>query len=185
MRCASKQGAVLMFFRPEAKAALWRWREVLSAAALVLVGAWWIIGPGGLLALPGWAVVVGGFALALVGVQRMRFRGAGDGAGAVQVVEGQVGYFGPETGGVVALVMLERLILSATQEPAHWRLEAAEQEPVLIPVNAAGAEALFDAFATLDGLRTERMLAALNAKRRHEVVIWERPPLRPAHALLH
>jgi len=174
-----------MFFRPEAKAALWRWREVLSAAAMVLLGAWWITGPGGLLTLPGWAFVLGGFALAIIGVQRVRFRGAGDGAGAVQVVEGQIGYFGPETGGVVALTTLERLVLDATQEPALWRLEAVDQKPVLIPVNAAGAEALFDAFATLEGLRTERMLNALNAKRRQEVVIWERTPLRPAHALLH
>ncbi len=174
-----------MFFRPEAKAALWRWREVLSAAGLVLLGAWWITGPGGLLVLPGWAFVLGGIALAFIGVQRVRFRGAGDGAGAVQVVEGQIGYFGPETGGVVALTTLKRLVLDATREPKQWRLEAADQEPVIIPVNAAGAEALFDAFATLEGLRTERMLSALNTKHSHEVVIWERTPLRPAHALLH
>jgi hypothetical protein len=174
-----------MFFRPEAKAALWRWREVLSAVALVLLGAWWITGPAGLLAFPGWALALGGTALGVVGAQRVRFRGAGDGAGAVQVVEGQVGYFGPQTGGVVALNTLERLILDARIEPAQWRLEAAGQEPVLIPVNAAGTEALFDAFAKLEGLRTERMLAALNAKRRHEVVIWERTPLRPARSLLH
>ena len=92
-----------MFFRPEAKAALWRWREVLAAAALVLVGLWWIMGPGRLLALPGWALVLAGVALCVVGVQRARFRGPGDGPGAVQVDEGQIAYFGPLTGGVVAI----------------------------------------------------------------------------------
>lgn len=174
-----------MFFRPEAKAALWRWREVLVALGLFLFGLWLIIGPGLLLALPGWALLLGGAALGFVGVQRARFRGAGDGQGAVQVDEGQVAYFGPLTGGAVALENLERLSLDATARPAHWRLDAPGQAAVLIPVNAAGSDALFDAFAKLPGLRTERMLTELNAKRSHAVVIWERTPLRPAHALLH
>lgn len=174
-----------MFFRPEAKAALWRWREVLAAAALVLVGLWWIMGPGRLLALPGWALVLAGVALCVVGVQRARFRGPGDGPGAVQVDEGQIAYFGPLTGGVVALRDLERLTLDAGLRPAHWCLEASGQAALLIPVNAAGSDALFDAFATLPGLRTERMLSELRGNSGHAVVIWERTPLRPAHTLLH
>ena len=176
-----------MFFRPEAKAALWQWREVLAAAALALLGMWWVIGPGGLLAVVGWALMLGGAALCFVGVQRARFRseGAGDGPGAIQVDEGQIAYYGPLTGGVVALTALERLSLDGSASPAHWRLDAPGQAAVLIPVNAAGADALFDAFATLPGLRTERMLSELSADRGHPVVIWERTPLRPAHALLH
>ncbi len=174
-----------MFFRPEAKAALWRWREVLLAAGLALLGGWWIVGPGRLLAVPGWALVAGAMALAFVGVQRARFRGAGDGPGAVQVDEGQIAYFGPLTGGVVALRALERLSLDATLHPAHWRLDQPGQAAVMIPVNAAGSDALFDAFATLPGLRTERMLAELRSDKVQTVVIWERKPLRPAHAVLH
>ncbi len=174
-----------MFFRPEAKAVLWRWREVFVGVGLALFGLWWVIGPGLLLALPGWALVLGGIALSLVGAQRGRFRGAGDGLGAVQVDEGQIAYFGPLTGGVVALAALERLSLDRTASPAHWRLDAPEQAPVMIPVNAAGADALFDAFSKLPGLRIERMLSELRAERGNAVVIWERTPLRPAHALLH
>lgn len=174
-----------MFFRPEAKAALWRWREMLVAAALGLVGLWWIIGPGRLLALPGWAFFLAAIALGLVGFQRGRFRGESDGPGAVQVDEGQIAYFGPLTGGVVALAALERLSLDATARPAHWRLDAPDQASVMIPVNAAGSDALFDAFSKLPGLKTERMLAELRNNRGHAVVIWERTPLRPAHALLH
>lgn len=174
-----------MFFRPEAKAVVWRWREVVVAGGVACLGLWWIIGPGRLLAVPGWALVLAAVALAAVGVQRARFRGTGDGPGAVQVDEGQIAYFGPLTGGVVALHALERLSLDGTQQPAHWQLDAPEQAPVLIPVNAAGADALFDAFATLPGLRTERMLAELRRGSGHITVIWERTPLRPAHALLH
>jgi len=175
----------MTFFRPEAKALLWRWREVLIAVGVALLGLWWIIGPGQLLALPGWASVVVGAALCFVGVQRARFRSTGDGAGAVQVDEGQIAYFGPLTGGVIALNALERLSLDATQKPVHWRLDAPGQEALMIPVNAAGSDALFDAFAKLPGLRTERMLSEMKAQHGHAVVIWERTPLRPAHALLH
>lgn len=175
----------MTFFRPEAKAALWRWRELIVAAALAVLGLWWITGPGLLLAVPGWALVLAAMAIGFIGVQRGRFRGEGGGVGAVQVDEGQIAYFGPLTGGVVALTALERLSLDATAQPAHWRLDAAGQAAVLIPVNAEGADALFDAFATLPNLRTERMLTELRADRSHAVVIWERTPLRPPHALLH
>ncbi|MEP1793026.1 hypothetical protein [Parasphingorhabdus sp.] len=174
-----------MFFRPEAKEALWRWRELLVAAGLAVLGGWWITGPGGLLALLGGGLLVGALALALLGVQRARFRGDGGGVGAVQVDEGQIAYLGPLTGGVMALTAIERLSLDSTMKPAHWRLDSQEQGTLLIPVNAAGSDALFDAFSTLKGLRTERMLAELSGRSPHVVVIWERSPLRPAHTLLH
>jgi hypothetical protein len=44
---------------------------------------------------------------------------------------------------------------------------------------------LSDAFATLPGLRTERMLSEMNTSEDQAVVIWERSPLRPAHVRLH
>ncbi|WP_299563448.1 hypothetical protein [uncultured Sulfitobacter sp.] len=175
----------MTFFRPEAKTALWRWREVLVAAAIFVLGLWWTWGPGQLLAIPGAALMLGGIALALIGVQRGRFRGDADGPGAIQVEGGQIAYFGPLTGGVIALADLERLSLDATATPPHWFLESKGRDGLAIPVNAAGSEALFDAFVSLPGIRTERMLAELRSGKPQTVVIWERTPLRPAHALLH
>jgi len=173
------------FFRPEAQAAIWRWREVLLGGLVALFGIWFILGPGFLLAIPGYGLLVAGVALIWLGVQRGRFRGAGGGAGAVQVDEGQVTYFGPLTGGSVALRELQSLTLDGTLFPAHWRLTQDGSPALLIPVNAAGSEALFDAFATLPGLKTERMLHTLNNNPREAVVIWHRGPLRPSGALLH
>ena len=173
------------FFRPEARAALWRWREVIAGGGAVLLALWMILGPGFLVGLLGYAVLIGGALLIWLGVQRARFRGPGGGAGAVQVDEGQVTYYGPLTGGTVALRELESLTLDGGMYPAHWRLQQRGEEPLYIPVNAAGAEALFDAFAALPGLRTERMLSALNTNPHQAIVIWQRGPLRPEGTLLH
>lgn len=162
------------FLRPEARIFIARWREALIGCAVALLGFWFVVGPGRLLVLPGFAGLVFGVILIVIGVQRGRFRGPGGGPGTVQVIEGQVAYFGPLTGGAVALRELERLTLDATMKPAHWRLDQRDQPPLLIPVNADGAEALFDAFATLPGLKTERMLTQLRQNRRSEVLVWQR-----------
>lgn len=173
------------FFRPEAMAAIMRWREVLVGVGLAVLGLWWILGPGDLLALVGAGLVLVAGGLILIGIQRGRFRGPGGGAGAVQVDEGQITYFGPLTGGAVALREMERLTLDRAMYPPHWRLDQRGSPALLIPVNAAGADALFDAFATLPGLRTERMLSELSEDGRAAVVIWERTPLRPQAVRLH
>ncbi len=173
------------FFRPEAVAAVKRWREALVGLALAVLGLWWIMGPGELLALVGAVLVLIAGGLILIGIQRGRFRGPGGGAGAVQVDEGEITYFGPLTGGVVALRELERLTLDRAMYPPHWRLDQRGSPALMIPVNAAGSDALFDAFASLPGLRTERMLSELGEDSKAAVVIWERAPLRPQAARLH
>lgn len=175
----------MSFARPEARAALWRWREVLTGCAIAILGASWVLGPGGLLGWVGWLLVVAGLALAVIGVQRARFRAGSDGPGIVTVDEGQITYFGPLTGGAVALSEIERLTLDPTAKPPHWVLGQPGQPPLHIPVNAKGAEALFDVFATLPDLRTEHMLGALNGPGIHPVVVWERNServmLQPLH----
>lgn len=164
----------MTFFRPEATAALWRWREVLIGVALAVLALCWLAGPGGLLGFVAPAVLVAAGALIMIGLQRGRFRGAGGGLGTVQVDEGQVTYFGPLTGGTVALREMSRLILDGAQRPAHWRLEQPDHAPVMIPVNADGADFLFDAFASLPGLKTENMLTQLRDAPTKPVLIWQR-----------
>lgn len=171
--------------RPEAKAQLMRWREVLAGCFCAGLGLWWLIGPGHLLMLPAVGLLFAGSALIWVGVQRARFRAAGQGPGSVRVDEGQITYFGPLTGGAVALRELTHLTLDKSLFPAHWRLLQPGSTELLIPVNAEGADALFDAFATLPGLRTERMLNALQGSDTHAIVIWQRDSGTPALATLH
>ncbi|MEM1004924.1 MAG: hypothetical protein AAGK26_06060 [Pseudomonadota bacterium] len=175
----------MSFIRPEAKFALWRWREVLVALPVLFVGVGWIGGPGGLLGWLGWILITIAVALAVIGLQRARFRTGAGGPGVVTVDEGQIAYFGPIEGGIVATREIERLGLDPSLTPAQWMLDQPGQPTLHIPVNAEGAEALFDVFSALPGLKTEQMLAELNSKSAHPVVIWERRPSRPAHIRLH
>ncbi|WP_282076876.1 hypothetical protein [Epibacterium ulvae] len=175
----------MSFIRPEARAALWRWRELIFAAALVALGLWWAVGSFGILRWIGWAIVCLGVLFSVVAGQRFRFRLGAGGPGLVSVKEGQITYFGPLSGGAIALSEMNSLQLDHTAKPSHWVLEQSGQPPLAIPVNAQGADALFDVFSTLSGLKTERMLTELHSSGDHHVVIWERNPSRAAHHRLH
>jgi len=164
----------MSFIRPEARAALWRWREVLSGIIVAMLGASWVLGPGGMLGWIGWGLIIVGLALGLIGVQRARFRAETGGPGVVQVDEGQIAYFGPLTGGVAAISDLTLLSLDPTMKPAHWVLEQSTQTSLFIPVNAEGVDALFDVFAALPGLKPQTILSALNSATDHPLVIWQR-----------
>ncbi|WP_420820908.1 hypothetical protein [Rhodosalinus halophilus] len=171
--------------RAEALAALSRWREAMAGLALAALGLWAALASFGLLAWLGWAAVAAGVALVFAGVQRGRFRGRQGGPGLVEVVEGRIAYFGPLEGGTVALSEIEELRLDPSARPPVWVLIQPERPPLSIPVNAEGADQLFDAFASLPGLRTGHLLAELEKGGRWPVVIWEHPSRRAQRPLLH
>ncbi|SFE31978.1 hypothetical protein [Roseivivax sediminis] len=168
--------------RPEARAALSRWAETLAGLAVALLGILWATGSGGVL---GWVVTVAGAALAAAGAQRARFGMGGGGPGIVDVTEGRIAYFGPLDGGVVDLDALESLTLDPSGRPAHWVLGRPEEPPLSIPLTAQGADGLFDAFAALPELDTERMLREMRRRPDRPVVIWRRPHLRDTALRLH
>lgn len=166
----------MSFVRPEARAAIWRMREVLAGLVLLLLALWCGLNAGGVLWLFALAFGLGGVSLVWIGLQRLRFRGEVGGVGVVQVDEGEITYFGPLSGGSVSVLELRRLILDRSGMPGHWRLEQAGQAPLMIPLDATGTDLLFDAFSALPGLNTKRMLTALEAEGTDSVVIWEREP---------
>jgi len=139
------------FLRPEARATLWRWRDVIGAAIIILLGLWWL-----------------GIANGVV-----RWLGAG-GPGIVSVIERKLAYFGPLTGGTFDLEDITSLSLDPTAKPAHWVVTGPNLQTLEIPVNAAGSDALFDAFATLPGIRTQKLLDALEHTPDARIVIWQR-----------
>ncbi|WP_135504524.1 hypothetical protein [Roseovarius aestuariivivens] len=168
----------MSFVRPEAMQALRQYREVIAGACCLGVALWWMLGPGGILAWVGGALGLAGAALVAIGVQRARFRSGSGGPGVVQVDEGRVTYFGPLTGGSVDLSELTALHLDPSGQPAHWALYQPGQPPLLIPLTAEGADQLFDTFATLPGLRTGRLLSAMQTHGGQPVTVWEHVPNR-------
>lgn len=148
--------------RPEAMAALARWREVALAAGIIALGLW-LMGQGGLVLLPvGGALVALGAGMALLALRRLRFAQAPAAPGLVEVDEGQVSYFGPVSGGFVSLREVVELRLLARGGQRFWRLKQADGQALLVPVDAAGSEGLFDAFSALPGMDSQSLVAALD-----------------------
>lgn len=160
--------------RPELRAWALKWREALIGVGIGALGLYWALTGIGLLSWIGWGVALTAPVLVVAGVQRGRFRSGSDGPGVVTVDEGQVAYFGPLTGGAVALTELLRLSLDGESRPPCWVLEQPGQPDLMIPLTAQGADALFDVFAALPGIRTDRMLEEMRRKSDRRVMIWER-----------
>lgn len=163
------------FFRPEAMAVLTRWREVLMAAAVILIGVWIAMRPGGVIVTGFGYVLIGlGAAFMVPAVRRARFLTGTDGPGAVQVDERRILYMGPVSGGAMALDDLR--VLSVRRDGADqvtWVL-ADTTQLLVIPVDAAGADALFDAFAALPGLNVERLIQAVQSRTKGSQRLWVR-----------
>lgn len=164
----------MSFVRPEIAAGLSRWQEVLLALGLGLVGLWIALSPRGPI-LPGfgWVLVAIAVALLPVAIRRARFVSSGDGPGVVRLSEGRISYLGPLHGGVVSLDELSSLGLRHEAGRAIWQL----RDPATfleVPVDALGADGLFDAFARLPGLRASVLLAALDAPSGDARTLWRR-----------
>lgn len=154
----------MSFIRPEVAVTLHRWREVFAAAALAALGGWvglW----GGYFFLALGLVLLGlGLGWLVLGLRRMRFQQGGEAPGMVRVTEAQIAYLGPRVGGFVGLPELAEIRLLTLRGRRIWKLRQADGETLHIPVEAAGAEALFDAFAALPGMDTAALVSALAAE---------------------
>ena len=170
--------------RPQARAALWRWREVVAGGGLAVLGLWWVLAGIGIVHWLGWALLAAALALVLAGVQRARFRTGAGGPGVVVVDEGLIAYLGPHTGGAVALSEMTALTLDASG-PRRWRLSQPGRPDLEIPLDAEGADALFDAFAALPGLRSGQVVAAMRRAAPGLHLLWERAGQEKARPRLH
>ncbi len=174
--------------RPELRDALYRRREVAGLAALSVPGLW-MVWQGGYLLLPlGIMLIAASVTLAWLAERRLRFVQPAAAPGVIEVVEGQIGYFGPAFGGMIAIDDLAELRLVSAGARRLWRLTTAEGETLLIPIGAEGEAMLYDVLSGLPGMETGRLLAAAagqapppgagNLPRLQAVdsrVIWRRP----------
>jgi hypothetical protein len=159
--------------RDDVLAAAHRGRELIAAGIVALVGLWlmWL---GGYLLFPVGAVILALCAVWAVQTwRRLRFSQDLAAPGVVDVDEGQVGYLGPTFGGFVALPDLVELRILTMQGQRLWRLKQSDGQALLIPVSAAGAERLFDAFAGLPGMDSQSLVDAAGGKS-GDGVVWQR-----------
>jgi hypothetical protein len=166
---------------PERLALLRRWREALIGAACLLVGLWLVSMTLGLPWLLGGALCVVGAVLIAGGVRRARFGTGAEAPGVVEAIEGRIAYFGPVSGGVVALDDLTVVSFHAGPRGAFWRLAVPGQAPLDVPQGARGAEDLLDALAPLPGMdgaamvRASRLGDGAAPGAPGETVVWRRP----------
>lgn len=169
------------FLRPEVRALLYRWREVLLAGALLLWGLWWVLTGTGITTWLGYIFSLIGIGWGVAAMQRARFAQGDDGPGVVQIRERRLAYFGPLDGGIMDVADLSRLEIDPTSHPdPSWILTSIEGQVLAIPINAKGAEGLFDVFAALPDIKTHVVLDVLSHTPDARVTVWSR--VRP---LLH
>jgi hypothetical protein len=154
----------MSFVRPEILAGLVRWREVITSGAGVALGVWLCLMPGYVLPAFGGILIALGLGFGVLALRRLRFRQDGDAPGLVRVTEAQIAYMGPRIGGFVGLPDLSELRLLSHRGRRVWKLRAATGEVLHIPVEAAGADSLFDAFSGLPGMDIGALLAALGTE---------------------
>lgn len=163
------------FLRPEVRAFFWRWREVLLACVVLALGLWWALTGFGINRWLGYIFCAIGIGWGIAGIQRARFAQDGDGPGVVQIRERRLAYFGPLDGGVIDVADLSRLEIDPTSHPApSWILTSIEGNSLAIPINAKGAEDLFDVFAALPEIKTTTVLDVLSRTPDARVTVWSR-----------
>ena len=168
------------FIRPEIRRLAIRWAEPSAASLVVLTGLIVLlrgIARYNLVAeLVGLAILLLGLAAFWAGLRRAQFRLHGaDGPGLVEVTEQQISYLTAEGGASVELQMMSRLeIRHSIGLGRVWVLHQSGAPTLYIPVSAKGTGALFDAFAALPGIDTQRLIAALNSNAERRLVIWRR-----------
>ena len=155
----------MSFVRPEVAAALTAHRETIAAGGVGALGLWLVAAGGGYVPpVLGLILFTFGLVWGLQALRRRRFAQGGEAPGVVRVTEAQIAYLGPRTGGFVGLPDLTEVRLLTLRGRRIWKLRPLEGDALHIPVEAEGAEALFDAFATLPGMDTAALVAALSAE---------------------
>lgn len=167
------------FIRPEVRAALWRWREVLAGLAIVAVGFALVSGAYGLLPMIGGVIVFIGFLLVAAGVQRGRVKPRSGGQGLIELDEGRLTFLNREQGAIVELPEVLRIEIITTgagpaEDDLFWVFHTTSGQVARIPGAAVGSEKLFDALAAFPGADYSKVIAASGSTEDNVFVIWQK-----------
>ena len=151
----------MAFFRPEVLTLLKRWSGVIEGGVSVLTGLWLLSHPGWITLLLGVGLTALGLSWALLAWRRMRFAGNPSAPGLVEIDEGRLRFLHPTLGGEISLNDLADLHLLELRGRQVWRLKDLSGQALLVPLDASGAERLFDALSVLPGLNSAALVGAL------------------------
>ena len=165
--------------RPDLRTLLRGRAELLVHVGVTLLGLWLAFLGGWFFALVGGGVILVGVSLTIGALRHMPFRRPIAGPGVVELVEGAVRYYGAtEPGGEIALRDLVEIRLLRVRGRAHWRLRSQDGQALLVPIDAAGAAVMADAFDTLPRLDMGALSSALSqVSQQPEAIrtVWRRP----------
>lgn len=177
----------MTLIRPELRMHLRRWREAFVGFLVIALGARWSFGlSGGMLHWLGFSLLFLGGSMFWLGVRRARLFQKGDGLGVVDVTERLITYMGPEGGGSLSIESLVYVAIHTEMDMtdtdcvanidlknsnAVWKLRGDDGQ-LSVPVNACGADALFDALTVLPNVDFSAALDAMSATAPNTFVIW-------------
>ncbi len=165
--------------------------ELGFAFGVGLVGGYWLI-LGGYVFTPLGALLIAVAApWAIAAYRRLRFVQSIASEGLIEVVEGELRFFAPDDGGgrhapmggFLNLPDLAELRLLHLDSRRFWRMKTVDGQALMVPVDAAGHDALFDVFAALPGMDDAALIHALThapATPSATQTLWRRPHAGPA-----
>ncbi|MEM7060933.1 MAG: hypothetical protein AAF557_25420 [Pseudomonadota bacterium] len=175
----------MSFFRPEAVDAVRRYAEPVLYTVIAVAGLWrgtqliregaWV---GAVL------FTIGAFAaIALVtAIERaiVAWRGRRRGPGIVSIREGQISYFGPEGGAILAMDALVRVEIITTETgpfapDLFWHLTDEIGQTAVIPGGAEDITTLLDRLGSLPGFDHIAVISAMGSTEQARFKIWSRP----------
>lgn len=165
--------------RPELRVILRRWAEPLAAAAALLAALWLALRGGWFFAAIGLTLAAVVLVWGVGAIRRLRFAREIAAPGFVELDEGAIRYLGARMlGGEIALRDLSEIRLLRLNGAPFWRLKTLDGQALLVPLEAAGAERMADAFAVLPGLdmgTVAHALAQVDRDGPAVVPLWRRP----------
>jgi hypothetical protein len=155
--------------RPAAALHVKRWAEIALAAAFAALGVYFITRGGYVLPALGAVLAIAALPMAIAAYRRLKFTQNISGEGLIEVVEGELRFFAPQSeqgqdatlGGFINLPDLAELRLVHIDHRRFWRMKTTDGQALIVPVDAAGHPALFDVFANLPRIDSAALLDAL------------------------
>lgn len=165
------------FIRPEVKAFLYKWREALISAVILLGSLQAASMSVGFLKYMSYAGALVGAALFIEGVRRARLPYDAGGVGVVEVDERRITYLGPTGGGAISINDLVRVKVRTTAlgpfaSDFYWEFTDSDGQRLTIPGDAENAGALFDALTALKGADYEAVIRASAITEESEHLVW-------------